>query len=161
MSLLFGVVYRFSGFPSDPCFLRQNTCFTCQNTVLPWFLFAVLRAVHDCGRGGYLGWRGGVLGLVRIFKWAYSLTYQPDSQLQIPVRFPFPQETKDPSSTDHLLIEPHNSDCDSTIYPPPYLWKGFFHFYLPWIDSAMNRINCKSKTRASLPRITSTDRTNG
>ena len=83
-------IYYFILFPvfpfflSDPWFLRQNPWFMCQNKMLPWFLRAVVRVVRD--RGGSLGWRGDILGLVRFLNWSCSLTCQSDSQLRILVR---------------------------------------------------------------------------
>ena len=80
------------------------------------------------GGGGYLGWCGGVLGLIRVFNRAYSLTCQPNSKFWISAWLPFPQGTGKPSSTDHLWIEPRNGNCDLTVYPPLYLRKGFYTF---------------------------------
>ena len=50
---------------------------------------------------GSPGWRGGVPDLICIFTRAYGLTCQPDSQLWIPVRLPFPQGTGESGSMDH------------------------------------------------------------
>ena len=52
LRLLCQVVSHFPGFPSNPCLLRQNPYFMRQNTVLPWFLRAVLRAGGGGGGGG-------------------------------------------------------------------------------------------------------------
>ena len=55
LRLLFRGVSRFPGFLYNPRFMYQKTCFVCQNPVLPWFLRAVLRVVHDGEGGGLLG----------------------------------------------------------------------------------------------------------
>ena len=82
------------------------------------------------GGVGSHGWLGGVPGLVHVFNQLVSLTCQPDYRFRIPVRLPFPQGTGDSSSEDHLWVGPHNRDFDLTVYPPPYLQKGFVHFSL-------------------------------
>ena len=80
------------------------------------------------GGGGSLGWRGGVLGLIRVLNRAWILTWQPDSRLRIPSWLPFQQWTGETSSADDSWIGPRNGDCDLAVYPPPYLRKGFFPF---------------------------------
>ena len=122
--LCISYVGAFPGFPYNPWFL-------CLNTMLPWFLRAVTHVVHDgggAGRGGYIGWSGGTLGLVHVFKRACSLTWQPYFCLRIPAWILFPRGTGEPSSANKLWIGPHNGDCNSTVYSPPYLQKGFFPF---------------------------------
>ena len=74
--------------------------------------------------GSSLGWQGGPLGLVRVFKWACSLTCQPDSWFWIPVWLLLPQGAGEPSSA----LGPCNGNCYSTVYPPLYFQKGFLPF---------------------------------
>ena len=97
LCILFWGVSRFTGFPSNPCFLRQNP-------MLPWFLRALHRVVRGLGGGGggSLWWIVGVLGFLHLFSRACSLSCQPDSWFQIPAWLSFPQGTGEPSSADHL-----------------------------------------------------------
>ena len=107
------------------------------------------------GGGGSLGWSGGVLGLVSVFNGLWSSTFQPNSQFWIPVRILLPQCTRVPSSAYHLWAEPCNSDRNSIVYPPHTYKRGSSLFY------DMTWINFESTTRATLPSIPSTERTNG
>ena len=98
---------------------------------IPCYLGFYVRYRARCATGmgwGYLGWSGGILGLVRVFNQAWILTWQPDSWCRIPVQIPFPQGTGDLSSADHSWIGPCNVDFNLIVYPPPYLRKGFFPF---------------------------------
>ena len=84
-----------------------------------------------CGarhRRGVPVWIGGVCSLIRCVTWACSLTWYPNPLFRFPVRFLFLQGTGNPSSADHLLVGPSNGDCDASVYPPLYLWKGCFPF---------------------------------
>ena len=71
LRLLFRGVSRFTGFPSNPCFLLRNICFFRQYTVLPGVLLTVLRVVRA---GGVPVWLGGVCSLVCGVTWECSLT---------------------------------------------------------------------------------------
>ena len=115
-------VGAFPGFPYNPWFL-------CLNTMLPWFLRAVTHVVHDGGGAG----RGGFPWLDRRRPEPCTCFY-PGVQFNLPDQFPILDTspypitagTGDPRSADHPWVG--SSNGDSSIYPPPYLRKGFFHF---------------------------------
>ena len=80
------------------------------------------------GGVGYSLWLGSVHRLVCGFNLACSLSYQPISRFRIPSRLLFPQGTGEPSSVDHPWVGPCNGNFGASVYPPPYLRKGFFPF---------------------------------
>ena len=93
-------------------------------------MFSTCSTAHGAWVGvGFHGWCGGVPGLLRVFNQAGGLTCQPDSQFQIPVLLPFLQGTGASSSADHSWVGPLNRDWYLTVYPPPYLRKGFGPFF--------------------------------
>ena len=79
-------------------------------------------------RGGSLGSLGDIIGLVRVFIWVCSLICQPHYRFRIPTWLTFLQGNGDPISADHSWVWPRDGDCDSYIYPPPYLQKMFGTF---------------------------------
>ena len=119
LHLLLRGVSRFTGFPSNLLFLRQNTCFLHRYPILPRFIREVPHVVHS--GGGSPGWLGGVHRLIHIFTWACSLTCQTNSRFQISVRLPLLQGTGEPISADHPWVGLCKGDCNSSFYPPPYL----------------------------------------
>ena len=119
--------FTVSRFPIQFLLLPLKFLFLCWNPVLTWFLRAAPHVV--CGGGtGDLGWFGGVFGLVHVFIWACSLTWQPNSRFRIRFRLLFPQGAEEPSSAYHPWIGTRNGDFGLTVYPPLYLQKGFFPF---------------------------------
>ena len=93
--------FLFSRDPSNPWFLRQNTCFLRRYSVLTGILRAVPRVVRSRGEGVPM-WLWGVCIFVRGITRDCSLTCYPDPQFRFPVHFLFPQGTGEPSSVDHL-----------------------------------------------------------
>ena len=126
LRLIFRTVSRFPVLLSDPWFLRQYPCFILQNTVLPCFLHAVLCTVRELV--GSHRWIGGVPSIIHVFNQEGVLTCHPDLWFQTPVRLPFPQGTGELSSVNNSWVGPRKSDCDLTVYPPPYLQQRFGTF---------------------------------
>ena len=110
---------------------------------------------------GVLGW-GGVTWVAWRRSWPCTRFYT-GIQFKPPTRFPIPDPSLAPfttgywesSSANHPWVGFCDRDCNSTVYPAPYLRNWFSLF------TAMNWLNCASTTRAYLPIIMSTERTNG
>ena len=83
------------------------------------------------------GWRGGVLGLIRVFKWVCSLICQPNSWFLIPDPSLAPVPAGNWGSK--LCVSFVNRTSQQWLrfnrLPTPVLEKGVLPFSLPWIDS--------------------------
>ena len=92
--------------------------------------------------GGSHGWCGFILGLVRKVKCAWNLTCQLDSWFRISVRISVMQGTGESISSNRTWVRSYNCDCDYIVYPPLYVWNGFFFsltcFYsIAWVNLYM------------------------
>ena len=114
----------FPGFPSNPCFLRQNP-------VLPGILRVILRVL----RGG-----GGPCMASRRLQpltWCY-----PGVRFNLLARSPIPVPIPVPVLAGDWWAELNGSSVSRTSkrwfrcvrLPTPVLAKGFLNFYLPWLD---------------------------
>ena len=128
ISVSLSVLFSLFCSPSDPCFICQFPCFLRQIILLLPPLCSYVCAVRKWGEGGSHGWCGVVLGFVFKVKHDYNLMWQPDSQFWMPVRIPVLQGTGVLSSADHTWVRSSNHNCNSTVYPSPYVWNGFVHF---------------------------------
>ena len=138
LRLLFQGVYLFPGFPSDPWFLRQNSCFLRRYPVLPRFLHAVPRMVRGGGGGG----RG--LGTCVASRRLHPCTYfylgvKSNLLSQLPILDPIPDNVPagDWGAKLHGLSVSRTSQrrlqCVRLL--TPILAKGFLPFYLPCLYS--------------------------
>ena len=60
---------------------------------------------------------------------AHNLLRQDEARYWVPVHIPVPQGNGEASSTDHSGLQPRNYDCDPTVDPFTYVWKGFLKFF--------------------------------
>ena len=130
-----------------PAFCAEIPCYSCS-------VCCTARSERVGGWGSH-AWRGFIPGLVCVFIQACDLTRQPNSQFRIPVQIYFPQGTEGLSSADHMWVRSRDRDCNLSVYPNRTCKRGYYIF------SAMVWLNCASTSRASLPSIPSTERTNG
>ena len=115
------------------------------------------RGVHV--RGGRRGPTGGenCSQMCTQIIMAYNLLCQPEARWQAPVRLSVLQGTGELISMDHSWIWPRKSDhnWDPIVNTASHMRNGLIHF------SAMSGLKFSSTTRASLPRILSTEIKNG
>ena len=127
-------------FPSNPCFIRQNTCFLLRyiSSVflrLPPLVFSV-HVYGKCARGnrkreGGRGHAGGktVRTCAREIILGRNLLRQSEALCQVPVWTPVVQVTGEAISADDSWVRPHNRNCGSAIVIATYMWNGFIHFH--------------------------------
>ena len=135
LRVLFQGFFRFTSFPSNPWFLRQNSFFLRKNPVLLWFSRAFPRAVKGRRWVGvpWVYWRR---------PWFHTFFY-PGVQFKMSTRLPISDPSPAPVPAGDWGAYLRGLFVNRTSHwwlrfvslPTPLLTKGVLPFSLEWLDS--------------------------